>query len=934
MHNSKFIKGGLSLLVIASAGVVGTIYYTSTIKDKDVNKSVNIEKKAEIKNTTIVEEKSEAKKADKKKSEEKKSITNSTEKNISVIADNVINTTVDNSFRKGLNRNLGVTTEEVKENIREIVTEEKQNSNTEIASENSKEVTEPEISENSKNIGTTDSDNTNNGNSNAENPKVNSPKVENPKSDNKEKEQPKIKKVRNLVIKLNKDDVEVEKESDTYVLDLENKRQFNLVSTVEGDNLDAEDKKVTYSLEGNTSKETKIEESKLILGEDEIAENITIIATSAFDNTKNTKITLNLIHQEVTVEFVADLGIGEFSKFYSVKKGETIEKYVGENDFSAVVKEGYRFLGWKLENEEKIESIDVIKTKKVTKDTKYIAVFEQLQPTIDLFEVSMTSAVEGDESVTYDEDDGTYSLDLDISKKAKFIVNIEGQNLENAVNSRDVNYEIEGKTSDKTGFEGNTLVIGEDEKADTLTVKVTSQIDSTKTQTINIWLTRVEEAPEIEEPSEQPKKKVKLREKRDAFGFGNEAKITIDRNDFDTVQWYEFLYDYKSDLSKVKVKRNGETISLLNSLYDSKKGFTVKDYGNREYEFSINHAKINDKITIEVDGFETVYLYIAPNGNGYYLKIDENPIVEGPVNPETNPKTPDKPNNPSEPPKEMPEKEKEKEKETPKGNKKVVLKEIKTNPFNSNIAEITIDSNNTDTLKWYRFLYENMRDETKVVVKKNGQKLPYVNVLAGSEIGFNSKNPETYEYGFQINNPKAGDKITIEIAGFEKVNLVVVAKGNGFILKVDDGKTSTETPALPPNNDNGGTSPAPPQPQPKEELKTIKVKHKGYRAFGIRFNVDDSNTKAWLDKLKEEKLEDVTILVNNKKIERTPIEKKRTSYEKLWFVGPKDKPSSSIQVYGLYTGDIVTIKVKGYKDVVLEAVYDYDSDYILELIKN
>lgn len=777
MHSSKLIKGGLSLLVVASAGVAGTVYYINTTKD--ANKSVNVEKKAEEKKTAIVEKKSEVKKTEEKKiekkSEVKKTLENS-RKNVISIGTGT-NTNVENSFRRGFNRNLAKTTEEITEIIEEIVTDENQNSNTEIANNTNK----IEISENT-NVDTTDS--ANKGNSNSENPKLNEPK---------EKELPKTKKIEKLAITLKGENVEKNKESDTYVLDLKNKRQFKFVSYVEGENLETGDKNITYSLEGNTSKETKIEDDKIIIAEDEMAENITIIATSAFDNTKNTKITLNLIHQKVTVEFFADLGKVEFSRFYSIKKGETIEKYFGENDFSAVVKWGYRFLGWKIENGDP-ESIDVIKTKKIIKDTKYIAVFEQLKPTIDLFEVSVKSFVDGDESITFDKEYGTYSLDLDIAKKAKFVVNIEGQNLENALNSRDVNYVIEGKTSDKTGFEGNTLVIGDDEKADSLTVKVTSQIDSTKTQTINILLTRVEDAPKTEDPSEQTKKKVKLIEKKDTFGFGNDAKITVDKSDYDTLKWYQFLYDNKGDSSRVKVKRNGETLILLNSLYDSRNGFTVKDYGSNEYEFAINNAKKSDKITIEVEGFETVYLYIAPNRNGYYLKVDENPIIEGPENPETNPNAPDKPKNPSEPPKENPKKDKEKEKETPKepkGNKKVVLEESKTMPSGKHTAEISIKSSDENSLAWYRFLFDNGSNAKKVVVKKNDKPLKYVSAIASSEEGFSVKDPGNYEYGFQINKPKAGDKITIEIDGFEKVNLVVVEKGSGFILKVDDGKTST-----------------------------------------------------------------------------------------------------------------------------------------------
>lgn len=109
-----------------------------------------------------------------------------------------------------------------------------------------------------------------------------------------------------------------------------------------------------------------------------------------------------------------------------------------------------------------------------------------------------------------------------------------------------------------------------------------------------------------------------------------------------------------------------------------------------------------------------------------------------------------------------------------------------------------------------------------------------------------------------------------------------------------------------------------------------------YRSLGIRFDITDKDTKDWLDILKSEDLKDVKVILRNKELKRTEKAKSLFETQNVWFVGERNKVTSSIQVYGLYINDVITIKVKGYEDVKLVAVddYSYNSEYILELIKN
>ena len=100
---------------------------------------------------------------------------------------------------------------------------------------------------------------------------------------------------------------------------------------VDGNYLDDEDKGVTWSIIGNRSEITRItDDGRLIVGEDETSNTITVIATSKFDTSKKGTSVVTILRKEVTKVTVNDQNViikrGNTCQYNAVVEGNNLEQ--------------------------------------------------------------------------------------------------------------------------------------------------------------------------------------------------------------------------------------------------------------------------------------------------------------------------------------------------------------------------------------------------------------------------------------------------------------------------------------------------------------------------------------------------------------------------------------------------------------------------------
>ena len=99
---------------------------------------------------------------------------------------------------------------------------------------------------------------------------------------------------------------------------------------VEGNYLDDEDKGITWSISGQNSQITTIKpDGTLIVGEDETADEITVIATSNFDNSKQGTSVVKVLRKEVTSVTITEQDVtvrkGRTYKYNAVVEGDNLD---------------------------------------------------------------------------------------------------------------------------------------------------------------------------------------------------------------------------------------------------------------------------------------------------------------------------------------------------------------------------------------------------------------------------------------------------------------------------------------------------------------------------------------------------------------------------------------------------------------------------------
>ena len=332
---------------------------------------------------------------------------------------------------------------------------------------------------------------------------------------------------------------------------------------------DITDKTVTWSIEGNLSENTTISsEGKLVVAEDETAEEIKVIATSNFDNTIKTEVVVavNKEPEEPTDETVVTV---EPSENVVVKPGE-------EQDFTAEVTgkdvtdttvtwsvEGNLSENTTISSEGKLvvaedetaEEIKVIATSNFDNTVKKeVVVAVNKEPEDPTDEVVIT--VEPSENVV-----------VKPGGEQDFTVEITGTE----VTSKEVKWSLSGFTSQDTNISSEgKLTLGADESADeiTLTVDVTVNDSIKETKTIII---KVDKGEDPENPGVDLELGYKVEDE-----YLTEVSPKTPVEDFKTI-----LLD--NEEYNVVIKKDGETITSGNvatGMYvqiQDKDGEVVKD---------------------------------------------------------------------------------------------------------------------------------------------------------------------------------------------------------------------------------------------------------------------------------------------------------------------------------------------------------------------
>ena len=334
---------------------------------------------------------------------------------------------------------------------------------------------------------------------------------------------------------------------------------------------DITDKTVTWSIEGNSSANTTISsEGKLVVAEDETAEEIKVIATSNFDNTIKTEVIV-AVNKEVEPEEPTDETIVtvEPSENVVVKPGEeqvfraevtgkdvtdttvtwSVEGNLSEN--TTISSEGKLVVA----EDETAEEIKVIATSNFDNTVrKEVIVAVNKEPEEPTDEVVIT--VEPSENVV-----------VKPGGEQDFTVEVTGTE----VTSKEVKWSLSGFTSQDTNISSEgKLTLGADESADeiTLTVDVTVNDSIKETKTIII---KVDKGEEPENPGVDLELGYKVEDE-----YLTEVSPKTPVEDFKTI-----LLD--NEEYNVVIKKDGETITSGNvatGMYvqiQDKDGEVVKD---------------------------------------------------------------------------------------------------------------------------------------------------------------------------------------------------------------------------------------------------------------------------------------------------------------------------------------------------------------------
>ena len=255
-------------------------------------------------------------------------------------------------------------------------------------------------------------------------------------------------------------------------------------ATVEGTNLD--NTEVVWTIEGNTSENTSIsEEGLLTIGEDEAAEEITVIATSKFDNTKSESAVVKIVKESVpegtTITITpatAIVKVGTTKAFTAEVNADlenkavvwTVEGNTSEN--TNISEEGVLSVG----EDETSTQLTITATLAVDSSIKTSATVSVAKADEEVPEVTAVRVNEGNSEVKAGE-------------TKTFTATVEGDNLSDTT----VTWKVEGNTSENTSIsKDGVLTIGEDETAETINVIATSNYDTSKTATVVVTIKKAE----------------------------------------------------------------------------------------------------------------------------------------------------------------------------------------------------------------------------------------------------------------------------------------------------------------------------------------------------------------------------------------------------------------------------------------------------------
>ena len=254
---------------------------------------------------------------------------------------------------------------------------------------------------------------------------------------------------------------------------------------VEGTNL--EDKSVTWSITGNTSENTTIsEEGVLTLAEDELSEEITVTATSNFDNTKSKSAVVKVVKETApegtTITIIpatAIVKVGNTKEFTATINVElenksivwTVEGNTSEN--TTISEEGILTIG----EDETSDQITVTASLAIDQNIKTSATVSVAKADEDVPEVTTVKINEG-------------TSEVQTGGSKTFTATVEGDNLTDTT----VTWKVEGNTSENTTIsKDGVLTVGEDETSETINVIATSNFDTSKTATVVVTIKAAEE---------------------------------------------------------------------------------------------------------------------------------------------------------------------------------------------------------------------------------------------------------------------------------------------------------------------------------------------------------------------------------------------------------------------------------------------------------
>lgn len=275
---------------------------------------------------------------------------------------------------------------------------------------------------------------------------------------------------------------------DTAEVNVGEEQQFT--AEVTGDRVSY--KGVKWEVIGATSAETTVSEAGLLkIGADETAEKVVVKATSMYDESVSKEVEVTIIHKVVTgvtitpenptvfkgesVTFTAEVlgnGLEDADKeiVWDVLIEESEDAELSEGT-SAKIVDGKLVLS--IGKEEKINKFIVVAISKLNEEFKAETVVTVDERTVSQVKVTPETA------------------SIEVGKTQIFTAEVLGENLR--AEDKAVTYTVSGNTSsDTTITKDGLLTIATNEKAERITVKVTSNFDSTKTAEVVVTVVKPE----------------------------------------------------------------------------------------------------------------------------------------------------------------------------------------------------------------------------------------------------------------------------------------------------------------------------------------------------------------------------------------------------------------------------------------------------------